>query len=62
LRSRLEYGLASLLGAPTVSVIALAAGCLPDCETARGSLRLLATGAVPPLLPGIVPGSEKDTN
>jgi len=53
LKSRLEYGLQSLLEFPTASVVAIAAGCEMDCESARATLETFAAEALPDLLPGI---------
>jgi len=53
LRSRLEYGLRSLLDAPTASIVAVAAQCRPDCDNARASLGALAPSVLPLLLPGL---------
>jgi exosortase A len=53
LMSRLEYGLKSLLKSPTASVVAIAAGCEMDCESARATLESFAAEALPALLPGI---------
>jgi EpsI family protein len=50
LPSRLLYGIRSLTRAPTAGVIALAAGCRPDCEHARSSIQALSAEALPALL------------
>ena len=50
LPDQLAYGVRSLAGAPSASVIALAAECRPDCEHARSALGSLATQALPMML------------
>jgi exosortase A len=45
--SRLGLGLRSLLRIPTVSVIALAADCQPDCDHAARALEAFAADALP---------------
>ena len=52
LRSRLAYGLRSLVDFPTASVVAIAAECEADCESARATLGAFASEALPALLPG----------
>jgi EpsI family protein len=48
--SQLQFGLRSILHTPTASVIAIAAPCGQDCESARVLLRDLAAAALPVIL------------
>ena len=50
LPGQLAYGIRSMLGAPTASVIALSAECRPDCARARAALDALGMQALPVLL------------
>ena len=50
LPSQLAYGIRSLLRSPTASVVAFAAECRPDCDSARHSLDAAAVQALPVLL------------
>jgi exosortase A len=59
LPSQLAYGMRSLLRSPTASVIALAAECRPDCESARNALDAVAIQAVPVLLSSTERGSHQ---
>jgi exosortase A len=47
---RLAYGVRSLVRSPTASVMALAAECRPDCESARIALHAVAIEALPALI------------
>lgn len=59
LPSQLAYGIRSLLRSPTASVIALAAECRPDCESARNALDAVAAQALPTLLPSTEHGGQQ---
>jgi exosortase A len=59
LRSQLVYGIRSLLRSPTASVIALAAECRPDCESARNALDAVAIQALPRLLTSAERGGQQ---
>jgi exosortase A len=59
LPSQLAYGIRSLLRSPTASVMALAAECRPDCESARNALDAVAIQALPALLSSTEGGSQK---
>ena len=48
--SQLAYGIRSLRQSPTASVVAFAAECRPDCDSARHSLESAAVQALPVLL------------
>ena len=48
--SQLAYGIRSLRQSPTASVVAFAAECRPDCDSARRSLDVVAVQALPVLL------------
>jgi hypothetical protein len=50
--------LRSLLRIPTVSVIALAADCQPDCDHAAGALEAFAGDVLPVLLAELDQGNE----
>jgi EpsI family protein len=50
LQQQLNYGIRSLVLAPTASVIAFAAECRPDCEDARSALGTFASQSLPYLL------------
>jgi len=56
LRSQLEYGVRSIVHAPTATVIALAAECRPDCEPARSALETLGAKVLPALLSSLQQG------
>jgi exosortase A len=59
LPSQLAYGIRSLLRSPTASVIALAAECRPDCESARNVLDAVAIQALPALLSATERGDQQ---
>jgi exosortase A len=59
LPSQLAYGIRSLLRSPTASVIALAAECRPDCESARNVLDAVAIQALPTLLSATKSGGQQ---
>jgi exosortase A len=59
LPSQLAYGIRSLLQSPAASVIALAAECRPDCESARNALAAVAIQALPALLSSNERGSQQ---
>jgi EpsI family protein len=59
LPSQLSYGIRSLLRSPTASVIALAAECRPDCESARNALDAVAVQALPTLLSSTEHGGQQ---
>lgn len=50
LASQLVYGARALLRFPSASVVALAAECRPDCESARNALEAAAVRVLPKLL------------
>lgn len=50
LPSQLRVGVRALLRFPSVSVVALAAECRPDCDSARAALDAAAIRALPKLL------------
>jgi EpsI family protein len=54
--SQLTYGIRSLLRFPTASVVAFAAECRPDCDSARHSLDAVAVQALPVLLSSLGAG------
>jgi len=59
LPSQLAYGIRSVLRSPTASVIAIAAECRPDCESARNALDAVAIQALPALLSATEHGSQQ---
>jgi exosortase A len=59
LPSQLAYGIRSLLRSQTASVIALAAECRPDCESARNALDAAAVQALPTLLSSTEHGGQQ---
>ena len=59
LPSQLAYGIRSLLRSPTASVIAFAAECRPDCESARNALDAVAVQALPTLLSSTEQGGQQ---
>jgi EpsI family protein len=59
LPSQLSYGIRSLLRSPTASVIALAAECRPDCESARNALDAVAVQALPTMLSSTEHGGQQ---
>ena len=62
LPTQLAYGVRSLWRAPIASVVAFAAECRPDCDSARRSLHAVTAQALPALLAAPALGQVLDSN
>lgn len=56
---QIRYGVHSLFEPRTASVIAVAAECRRDCDTARAVVADFSARALPVLLPGLRPASDR---